>query len=79
MLFYDCTYILYTNKAYMYILFGKNFQQQNEFLNEKIDLIYRMELLDDKNWYNKESKTKYLGDNKWIKEKIEEAKKNNKK
>lgn len=38
-----------------------------------------MELLDDKNWYNKENKTKYFGDNKWIKEKIEEAKKNNKK
>ena len=65
--------------TYMYISFGKKFQQQNEFLNDRIDLIYRMELLDDKNWYNKESKTKYLGDNKWIKEKIEEAKKNNKK
>ena len=63
----------------MYISFGKKFQQQNEFLNDRIDLIYRMELLDDKNWYNKENKTKYFGDNKWIKEKIEEAKKNNKK
>ena len=43
-------------------------------VNDKIDYIYYIHLSDDKFWYNKESKDLYLGDNDWIKQKIEKEK-----
>lgn len=65
--------------GYFYVLNIRRMEQENRVLASRINYVYQAQLLDEKYWYDEASQELYLGDNKWLKEKIREVKKNNKK
>lgn len=64
--------------AYMYLTSVRTLKAQNEVLVNSINSVYKLQLLDEKFWYNKSNQELYLGDKKWLKKQIENEKKNNK-
>ena len=65
--------------GYFYVLNIRRMEQENRVLASRINYVYQAQILDEKYWYDETSQELYLGDNEWIKEKIREVKKNNKK
>lgn len=61
--------------SYFYMVNVRKMAEENKVLAAKINYVYQVQVLDEKYWYDETSQELYLGDNKWIKEKIREVKK----
>ncbi len=61
--------------SYFYMINVRKMAEENRVLAAKINYVYQAQVLDEKYWYDETSQELYLGDNKWIKEKIREVKK----
>ena len=61
--------------SYFYMINVRKMAEENKVLAAKINYVYQVQVLDEKYWYDETSQELYLGDNKWIKEKIREVKK----
>ena len=62
--------------GYFYFINIRRIEQENNILASKINYVYQAQLLDKKYWYDETSQELYLGDNKWIEEKIEKLREN---
>lgn len=65
--------------SYFYMTNVRRMAEENKILSDRINSVYNMHLLDQKYWYDEKNQELFLGDYDWIKKKMAEEKKNNKK